>query len=96
MSGAADDIAGGIMAKWAAAFGRLDADALSSLYSTKACFSVPTRGSIAAGKGSRPISARCRDGVRAPFKFTDVVTSRRNPDLINVAGAASLSPTKAR
>jgi len=31
MSGAADDIAGGIMAKWAAAFGRLDADALSSL-----------------------------------------------------------------
>jgi len=89
MSGAADDIAGGIMAKWAAAFGRLDADALSSLYSTKALFF-----------GSNPRLYRGREGVAAYFgalprwrscavQFTDVVTEQANPDLINVAGAAS-------
>jgi len=89
MSEAADDIAGGIMAKWAAAFGRLDADALSSLYSTKALFF-----------GSNPRLYRGREGVAAYFgalprwrscavQFTDVVTEQANPDLINVAGAAS-------
>ena len=89
MSGAADDIAGGIMAKWAAAFGRLDADALSSLYSKNALFF-----------GSNPRLYRGREGVAAYFgalprwrscavQFTDVVTEPANPDLINVAGAAS-------
>ena len=89
MSGAADDIAGGIMAKWAAAFGRLDADALSSLYSKHALFF-----------GSNPTLYRGRGGVADYFnalprwrscavQFTDVVTEPANPDLINVAGAAS-------
>jgi ketosteroid isomerase-like protein len=89
MSEAADDIAGGIMAKWAAAFSRLDADALSSLYSTNALFF-----------GSNPKLYRGREGVAAYFgalprwrscavQFTDVVTEQANPDLINVAGTAS-------
>ena len=89
MSEAADDIVGGIMAKWAAAFSSLDADALSSLYSTNALFF-----------GSNPRLYRGRQGVAAYFgalprwrscsvQFTDVVTERANPDLINVAGAAS-------
>jgi ketosteroid isomerase-like protein len=89
MSEAADDIVGGIMAKWAAAFSRLDADALSSLYSTNALFF-----------GSNPRLYRGRKGVAAYFgalprwrscavQFTDVVTEQANPDLINVAGAAS-------
>jgi ketosteroid isomerase-like protein len=89
MSEAADDIAGGIMAKWAAAFSRLDADALSSLYSKNALFF-----------GSNPKLYRGREGLAAYFgalprwrscvvQFTDVVTEQANRDLINVAGTAS-------
>ena len=89
MSEAADDIAGGIMAKWAAAFGRLDADALSSLYSKNALFF-----------GSNPRLYRGREGVAAYFgalprwrscavQFADVVSEQANPDLVNVAGTAS-------
>ena len=89
MSSEADDIVRVIMAKWAAAFSRLDADALSSLYSKHALFF-----------GSNPTLYRGRGGVAAYFnalprwrssavQFTDVVTEQANPDLINVAGAAS-------
>ena len=35
MGSATDDIVSGIMAKWATAFSKLDADALASLYSTQ-------------------------------------------------------------
>jgi len=89
MPGAADHIVSSIMAKWAAAFSRLDADALSSLYSKHALFF-----------GSNPILYRGRAGVADYFnalprwrssavQFTNVVTERANPDLINVAGTAS-------
>jgi ketosteroid isomerase-like protein len=89
MRSAADDIASGIMAKWAAAFGKLDADALASLYSGHALFF-----------GSNPKLYRGRDGVAAYFRglprwrtsavqFTDVVAEQVNPDLVNVAGTAS-------
>jgi ketosteroid isomerase-like protein len=89
ISGAADDIVRGIMAKWAAAFSGLDADALSSLYSKKALFF-----------GSNPRLYRGREGVAAYFgalprwrssavQFTEVVTEQASPDLINVAGTAS-------
>jgi ketosteroid isomerase-like protein len=94
ISGAADDIVRGIMAKWAAAFRGLDADALSSLYSKKALFF-----------GSNPRLYRGREGVAAYFgalprwrssavQFTDVVTEQPNPDLINVAGTASFVADK--
>ena len=89
MPSAADDIVSGIMAKWAAAFSKLDADALASLYSKHALFF-----------GSNPHLYRGRDGVTAYFKglprwrtsavqFTDVVAEQVNADLISVAGTAS-------
>ena len=37
----------------------------------------------------RPISTRCRDGVRRASHFTDVKTAQVNVDLINFAGAAN-------
>ena len=53
---ATDDIVSGIMAKWAAAFSKLDADALASLYSKNALFF-----------GSNPTLYRGQDGVAAYF-----------------------------
>ena len=89
MRSAADVVVPGIMAKWAAAFSRLDADALASLYSGHALFF-----------GSNPKLYRGRDGVTSYFRglprwrtsavqFTDVVTEQAGSDLINVAGTAS-------
>ena len=89
MPSATDDIVSGIMAKWAAAFSKLDADALASLYSKHALFF-----------GSNPTLYRGRDGVTAYFRglprwrtsavqFTDVVAEQVNADLVSVAGTAS-------
>jgi uncharacterized protein (TIGR02246 family) len=89
MPSAADGIVSGIIAKWSAGFERLDAAALASLYSRSAFFF-----------GSNPSLYRGRDGVAAYFnalprwrspavQFTDVVTERIGPDLINVAATAS-------
>ena len=89
MPNAADDIVSGIMAKWAAAFSTLDADALASLYSKHALFF-----------GSNPKLYRGRDGVRSYFeglprwrtsavRFGDVVAEQAGPDLVGVAGTAS-------
>jgi uncharacterized protein (TIGR02246 family) len=89
MQDAAKDIVSGIMAKWAAGFSKLDADALASLYSKHAFFF-----------GSNPRLYRGRDGVAAYFNalprwnsptvsFADVAAAFVNPDLINVAGVAS-------
>jgi uncharacterized protein (TIGR02246 family) len=86
---ALDDIVSGIMKKWAAAFVRLDAGALASLYSKNAFFF-----------GSNPNFYRGNDGVRTYFEglprwqspsveFTDVRTARVASDLINVAGTAT-------
>jgi ketosteroid isomerase-like protein len=88
---AADDIAAGIIAKWSAAFARLDADALSSLYSKHALF-----------YGSNPTLYRGRDGVKSYFtglprwnsqsvRFTDVSTDAAGADLANMAGTANFS-----
>jgi ketosteroid isomerase-like protein len=86
---ATDDIVSGIMGKWAAAFSKLDASALASLYSKNAFFF-----------GSNPNLYRGHEGVTAYFaglprwsspsvQFTDVGTARASADLINVAGTAS-------
>ena len=88
---AVDDIVSGIMGKWAAAFGKLDAKALASLYSRNAFFF-----------GSNPTFYRGNDGVQAYFEglprwsspsvqFTDVKTAQAASDIINVAGTASFS-----
>ena len=89
MGSASDDVAAGIIAKWSAAFARLDADALSSLYSKHALF-----------YGSNPMLYRGRDGVKSYFKglprwdwqsvrFSDVSTDAAGNDLINMAGTAN-------
>jgi uncharacterized protein (TIGR02246 family) len=89
MGSAADDIAAGIIAKWSAAFAKLDAAGLSSLYSKHALF-----------YGSNPTLYRGRDGVKSYFtglprwewqsvRFTDVSTNAAGPDLVNMAGTAN-------
>jgi ketosteroid isomerase-like protein len=89
MGSAPGDIAAGIITKWSAAFARLDADALSSLYSKHALF-----------YGSNPTLYRGRDGVKSYFKglprwdwqsvrFTDVSTDAAGNDLVNMAGTAN-------
>jgi uncharacterized protein (TIGR02246 family) len=89
MQRATDDVASDIMGKWAAAFRRLDAKALASLYSRNAFFF-----------GSNPNFYRGHDGVQAYFEglprwqspsvqFTDVRTAQATSDLINVAGTAN-------
>jgi uncharacterized protein (TIGR02246 family) len=89
-----DNIVAGIMAKWAAAFSRLDAAALTSLYSKNAFFF-----------GSNPNLYRGNDGVKAYFEglprwqspsvqFTDVRTAQAAADVINVAGTASFTVEK--
>jgi uncharacterized protein (TIGR02246 family) len=89
MPSVTDDIVHGIIEKWSAAFQKLDADALASLYSKHAFFF-----------GSNPQLYRGRDGVAAYFnalprwrsptvQFNDVVTEPVGPEVINVAGTAS-------
>jgi uncharacterized protein (TIGR02246 family) len=84
-----DEIVSGIIKKWAAAFSKLDAKALASLYSKNAFFF-----------GSNPNLYRGNDGVQAYFEglprwqspsvqFIDVKTVQAAYDLINVAGTAN-------
>ncbi|MCP1851819.1 MULTISPECIES: YybH family protein [Bradyrhizobium] len=84
-----DEIASAIIARWSAGFSRLDANALSALYSKSAFFF-----------GSNPTLYRGRDGVKAYFdglprwhaprvQFSDVRAERVNADLVNMAGIAS-------
>ena len=86
---ATDDIVSTIMGRWAAAFSKLDATALASLYAGNAFFF-----------GSNPRLYRGKDGVQAYFEglppwsspsvqFTDVRTVHAAADVINVAGTAT-------
>jgi ketosteroid isomerase-like protein len=89
--GSAEDIVSGVMARWAAGFSRVDADALSQLYSRHALFF-----------GSNPKLYRGRDGVASYFRalpkwnsssvrFTDVVAEQVNADLVGVAATANFA-----
>ena len=89
MPSAADDTVSDIVAKWSAAFNRLDADALARLYSRHAFFF-----------GSKSQLYRGNEGVAAYFnalprwssptiQFTDRATAQVNSDLINFAATAS-------
>jgi uncharacterized protein (TIGR02246 family) len=91
MGSAADDVANGVIAKWSAAFAKVDADALSSLYSKHALF-----------YGSNPTLYRGRDGVKSYFtglphwnsksvRFTDVSAEAAGADVVNMAGTANFS-----
>ena len=85
----ADQIASDVHAKWAAAFSKLDADALSSLYSHHAFL-----------YGSNPNLYRGKDGAKAYFSglprwqsqsvvFTDIVTERVGAEIVSMAGTAN-------
>jgi uncharacterized protein (TIGR02246 family) len=89
MRNVADDTVSGIIEKWSAAFNRLDAGTLASLYSRNVFFF-----------GSKSSLYRGNEGVAAYFnalprcssptvQFTDRTTAQVNPDLINFAGVAS-------
>jgi uncharacterized protein (TIGR02246 family) len=89
MPGEADQIVHGVIDRWSAAFERLDAEALSSLYSKNVFFF-----------GSNPNLYRGRDGVAAYFnglprwtsqrvELSEVRTAQVSPDLINMAAVAS-------
>ena len=89
MPNATDDTVSAIMDKWAAAFSKLDAGALASLYSKYAFFF-----------GSNPNLYRGKDGVTAYFnglprwssptvQFTDVRTAPAGEGVINMAATAS-------
>jgi uncharacterized protein (TIGR02246 family) len=86
---AADETVSVIIGKWSAAFNRLDAATLASLYSKTVFFF-----------GSKSQLYRGREGVAAYFnalprwasptvQFTDRATAQVNPDLINFAGIAT-------
>jgi uncharacterized protein (TIGR02246 family) len=89
MRSGADDTVAGIIERWSAAFNKLDAQALASLYSKNAFFF-----------GSRSSLYRGKDGVAAYFnglprwssptvEFTDRATAQVGTDLINFAAVAS-------
>ena len=85
-------IADDFMARWSAAFNRLDAGALSALYSEQALF-----------YGSVPTLFRGRAGVASYFNglpryasptvaFSEVVVTTINDDVVNMAGKATFVP----
>ena len=85
----ADETVSGVIAKWSAAFNRLDADALAALCWSNAFFF-----------GSKSQLYRGNEGVAAYFnalprwsspivQFTDRATAQVNSDLINFAATAS-------
>lgn len=89
MPGAADETVSGIIGRWSAAFNRLDAATLASLYSRNVFFF-----------GSKSQLYRGHEGVAAYFsalprwssptvQFTDRATAQVNPDLINFAAIAT-------
>jgi len=89
MAGEADYIVADVQAKWASAFAKLDAEALSSLYSRHAFLF-----------GSKPALFRGKDGARAYFrglprwkapsvKFTDIVTEAVGTEVVSMDGTAN-------
>jgi len=89
MAGEAERIVADVQAKCAAAFSKLDAAALSSLYSRHGFL-----------YGSNPNLYRGKDGARAYFsglprwqsqsvKFTDIVTEAAGADVVSMAGTAN-------
>src|SRR5262249_3144964 len=89
MASAADQIVRDVQAKWAAAFAKLDAEALSSLYSRHGFL-----------YGSNPNLYRGKDGGKAYFNglprwkassvtFADITTEEVGADVVSMAGTAN-------
>ena len=66
VAGPADQAVSGIIEKWSAAFTKLDADALASLYSSNALFFGSSPPLYKGKRVSRPISMRCLGGNHLP------------------------------
>lgn len=92
-SGTGNAVVDTIIEKWSAAFNRLDADALSTLYSESALF-----------YGSVPTLFRGRTGVASYFNgltrwpsptvaFSDLVITTVGADIVNMAGKATFMTT---
>ena len=91
MPGRADEVVADVQAKWAAAFAKLDEEALSSLYSRHGFL-----------YGSNPNLYRGKDGARAYFsglprwqsqsvKFSDITTEAVGSDVVSMAGTANFT-----
>jgi ketosteroid isomerase-like protein len=91
MTDEADRIVADVQAKWAAAFAKLDAAVLSSLYSRHAFL-----------YGSNPKLHRGKEGAKAYFsglprwqgqsvKFTDIATEAVGSDVVSMAGTANFT-----
>jgi uncharacterized protein (TIGR02246 family) len=89
MADKADEIVADVQTKWAAAFAKLDAEALSQLYSRHGFL-----------YGSNPKLYRGREGAKAYFsglprwqsqsvKFTDITTEAVGTDVVSMAGTAN-------
>ena len=89
MAGEAEKIVSDVQAKWAAAFSKLDAEALSTLYSKHAFL-----------YGSNPNLYRGKDGTKAYFsslprwqsqsvKFTEITTETVGTEIVSMAGTAN-------
>jgi ketosteroid isomerase-like protein len=89
MPGEADKIVSDVQAKWAAAFAKLDAEALSSLYSRHGFL-----------YGSNPNLYRGQEGAKAYFsglprwqsqsvRFTDITTEAVGAEVVSMAGTAN-------
>jgi ketosteroid isomerase-like protein len=89
MLGEADQVVSDVQAKWAAAFAKRDAEALSQLYSRHAFL-----------YGSNPNLYRGPDGAKAYFsglpgwqsqnvRFTDITTEAVGTEVVSMAGTAN-------
>src|ERR1700759_4082938 len=89
MPGEADKIVADVQGKWAAAFAKLDAEALSSLYSRHGFL-----------YGSNPNLYRGKDGAKAYFSglprwqsqrvsFTGIVAEAVGTEVVSMAGTAN-------
>ncbi len=89
MPSAADETVSGIIEKWSAAFNRLDADALSSLYSQNAFF-FGSKSQLFRGNAGVAAYFNALPRWRSPtVQFTDRAIAQVNPGLINFAATAT-------
>ncbi len=89
MPSAADETVSGIIEKWSAGFSRLDADALSSLYSQNAFF-FGSKSQLFRGNAGVAAYFNALPRWRAPtVEFTDRAIAQVNSGLINFAATAS-------
>ena len=91
MNSAADDTVSGIIERWSAAFGKLDAKALAALYSNNAFFFGSKSRLFRGTKGVAEYFSTLPRWAAPAVRFSDVTTAQVNPDLINFAATATFT-----